>query len=116
MTPEGRVKLAVRTYLDMIGCIPASKAPNAATSHCGYYFMPVSNGMGVHGIGDIQGHYKGFYFTIETKVEKKDPTPLQQHQINAVNLSGGKAFVVRGAEDLGELRAWVEDVDSRWVF
>ena len=107
MTAEGLVKKSVIAYLTMIGCVPASQAPLATQAHRGYYFMPVSNGMGVHGIPDIVGHYKGFYFAIETKVEKKNPTPLQQHQINAINLSGGKAFVVRGCDDLGELKEWV---------
>jgi hypothetical protein len=111
MTPEGLVKKAVQTYLNSIGCIAASKAPLATKAHYGYYFMPVSNGMGVHGVCDIQGHYKGFYFAIETKVEKKNPTALQEHQIKAINISGGKAIVVRGAEDLGELKAWVRAVD-----
>ena len=70
---------------------------------------------GTAGIPDFIGHYKGFYFAIETKVEKKNPTPLQVHQINAISVSGGKAFVIRGAEDLGELKEWVMRVDLRLV-
>ncbi len=111
MTPEGAVKKSVKDYLESIGCISAAKAPLANADNQGYYFLPVSNGMGVHGICDIQGHYKGFYFALETKTAKKDPTPLQQHQINAINVSKGKAIVIRGAEDLGELKAWVRQVD-----
>lgn len=111
MTPEGAVKDSIKTYLTMIGCIAASKAPQATPAHHGYFFMPVSNGMGVHGIPDIVGQYKGFFFAIETKIEKKNPTTLQQHQINAINISGGKAFVVRGVGDLGELKDWIRAVD-----
>ena len=112
MTPEGLVKQKVREYLNSIGCIPASKAPLATPAHHGYYFMPVSNGMGVHGIPDTIGHYKGFFFAVETKVEKKNPTALQAHQLKAIEMSGGKAFVVRGAEDLGEIKEWVRRVDA----
>ena len=110
-TPEGLVKDAVKAYLNMVGCVPASKAPLATKAHYGYYFMPVPFGHGVSGIPDFIGHYKGFFLAIETKVEKKNPTALQQHQINAINISRGKAFVVRGADDLGELKAWVRQVN-----
>lgn len=111
MTPEGLVKAAVKNYLEMIGCVPASKAPLATPAHHGYYFMPVPFGHGVSGIPDFVGHYKGFFFGVETKVEKKDPTPLQRHQINAITISGGKAFVVRGCDDLQELKDWVMKVN-----
>jgi len=106
MTPEGEVKKKVQEYLTMIGCISASKAPLVTQAHHGYYFMPVSNGMGVHGIPDIVGHYKGFFFAIETKVEKKNPTPLQEHQLKAIQVSGAKSFVIRGCKDLEALKAW----------
>lgn len=109
MTPEGKVKKAVRDYFESIGCIAASKAPEVVEDQAGYYCMPVSNGMGVHGIPDIIGHYKGRFFAVETKVAGKNPTPLQQHQLKAINLTGGKAFVVRGAEDLDQLKAWVRE-------
>jgi len=108
MTPEGKVKSAVTTYLTSIGCISASKAPLATQAHHGWFFAPVSNGMGVHGIPDIIGAYRGFFFAIETKVEKKDPTALQWHQINAISVSGGASFVVRGVNGLAELKEWVE--------
>lgn len=107
MTPEGAVKKAVTTLLIAVGCIPAGKAGEASDRNDGWYYMPVSNGMGVHGIPDIIGHYKGQFFSVETKVENKNPTPLQQLQLNAITASGGKAFVVRGVNDLKELRCWL---------
>lgn len=111
MTPEGEVKKAVKTYLEMIGCIPASKAPLATPAHHGWYFMPVPFGHGVSGIPDFIIFYKGFGCVVETKDEKKNPTPLQQHQLNAITVSGGKAFVVRGCDDLQELKDWVMAVN-----
>lgn len=110
-TPEGIVKDAVKAYLNSIGCVPASKAPLATPAHHGYYFMPPANGMGVSGIPDFVGHYKGRFFSVETKVEGKDPTPLQKHQIMAIRMSGAQAFVVRGADNLEELKAWVKLVN-----
>lgn len=115
-TPEGDVKKVIKSYLEMIGCIPASRAVIASANHCGYYFMPVSNGMGVHGIPDFIGHYKGRFFAIEAKVAKKDPTALQQHQLSAINISGGESFVVRGLDDLDELRDFVSRADSLSMF
>ena len=108
-TGESIVKQAVKDYLTMVGCITAGKAALATQAHTGWYFMPVGGYMsGVSGIPDFIGHIRGHFFSVETKVEKKNPTPLQQHQINAINLSGGKAFVVRGVNDLEEFKEWVK--------
>ena len=112
MTGEGRVKDALKKYLTSIGLIPASQAPLATQANTGWFFMPVSNGMGVSGIPDFIGVYKGRFFAVETKVEKKNPTALQQHQINAINLTGGAAFVMRGEGDLEEIKAWVCKIDK----
>lgn len=114
-TPEGEVKKVIKSYLEMIGCIPASRAVVVSANHCGYYFMPVSNGMGVHGIPDFIGHYKGRFFAIEAKVDEKDPTALQQHQLSAINISGGGSFVVRGLDDLDEFRNFVRHVDLKLI-
>lgn len=111
MTPERQVKMAVRTYLESIGCVPAAKAAGSKDG-IGYFFMPVAGIGGVSGIPDFVGHYRGFFFAIETKVEKKNPTALQQIQIDTITLTGGEAFVVRGATDLGEIKEWVRGVDA----
>lgn len=110
MTPEGEVKKAVKTYLEAIGCLPSAKA-DGRREGIGYYFMPVMGIGGVSGIPDFVGHYRGFFFAIEAKEEKKNPTPLQALQIDAINRTGGKAFVVRGEDDLGEVMEWVETTD-----
>ena len=102
MTPEGKVKAECKKVLD------------ALKPDC-WYFMPVSSGMGRHGIADFVGCYKGMMFTIETKaVGKGRPTTLQQLMMDTVNRAGGLAVVVGGADgfDVGELR-WLitgEDV------
>lgn len=114
-TPEGEVKKVIKSYLEMIGCIPASRAVAVSARHCGYYFMPVPNGRGVNGIPDFIGHYKGRFFAIEAKEERKDPTALQQHQLSAINISGGESFVVRGLDDLSEFRDFVRAVDLKLI-
>lgn len=112
MTGEGRVKDALKKYLISIGLIPASQAPLATQANTGWFFMPVSNGMGVSGIPDFIGAYKGRFFAVETKVEKKNPTALQAHQINAINLTGGAAFVMRGEHDLWNIMEWVSSINQ----
>ena len=111
MTGEGRVKDALKKYLTSIGLIPASQAPLVTQENTGWFFMPVSNGMSVSGIPDFIGQYKGRFFAVETKTEKKNPTALQTQQIKAINLTGGAAFVMRGEYDLGEIEAWVSKID-----
>lgn len=111
-TKEGDVKNAVKDLLVEFGLIPAAKAPNVTEENTGWFFMPVSNGMGVHGIPDIIGHHFGYFFSIETKTEKKDPTPLQDHQINAINMTGAKNFVIRGVADVDQLRTWLNQVEK----
>jgi len=101
MTPEGKVKAECKKVLD------------ALKPDC-WYFMPVSFGMGSHGIPDFIGCYKGMMFTIETKAGKGRPTTLQQLTMDKVNSAGGLAVVVGGADgfDVGRLR-WLitgEDV------
>jgi hypothetical protein len=105
-TPEGQIKLLTKNYLNSIGLIPAGKAAEAKASNTGWYFMPVSNGLGVHGIPDFVGHYQGRYFAIETKVSGKAPTPLQKHQLRALTLTGAFALVVTCEEDLKFFESW----------
>lgn len=118
MTPEGKVKSDHANYLQMIGCVPASKAALATKAHKGYYFDPVPTGMGVAGIHDRQGHYKGRYFSIEYKAPgrrneaNRGMTAQQKHQYDAINFSGGLAMVYDGEEDdKAVFKAWVRSVD-----
>ena len=80
-TPEGKVKDAVKALL---------KERHA------WYFMPVSNGMGVVGIPDIICCYRGLFIAIEAKAPGKlhTTTPNQKRVISAINTSGGMAVVV----------------------
>ena len=79
MTPEGKVKAAVRKVLD---------ANNV------YYFMPAANGFGRAGIPDIICCCRGQFIALELKAGKGKTTALQDREIAAINEHGGIAIVV----------------------
>lgn len=92
-TPEGRVKAAVKRWLEKHRC---------------YYFMPVSNGMGRSGIPDFICCFpwlNGRFVAIETKApgKWKDTTVNQDREIRRINMAGGKAIVVDDASQLDEI-------------
>jgi Holliday junction resolvase len=95
MTPEGRVKAAVRKVLDAEGV---------------YYFMPAANGFGRAGILDIICCVNGFFLAIELKAGKGKTTALQDREIAAINDHGGLAIVVNetNINEVKEKLAWIK--------
>ena len=105
-TPEGKVKAQIKKYLKTL------KA---------YWFLPVSNGMGAHGIPDIiacvptvitqdmVGKEFGLFVGIEVKKpgrrgeKNAGASALQMVQIGAINTAGGKAGVCDCVEQVEEL-------------
>jgi len=87
MTPEGKVKKAVKEYLKSLGA---------------WYYMPVSNGMGRVGCPDILACYQGRFIAIETKApgKRKAVTPNQQREIDDILSANGLALVVDDVEQL----------------
>ena len=108
-TPEGATKSQVKSLLKEFGLVSAAEAAKAAgkVTASGWYYMPVSNGMGVSGIPDFVGHFHGRFFAIETKAPGKKPTALQQFQLDALSTTGAARFVVSGQEGVWELGAWL---------
>lgn len=90
MTPEGRIKAAVKKYLD---------------AHGVWHFSPVSNGMGRHGIPDIICCWRGRFLGIEVKApgKRSNTSPLQQREIAAIQAAEGVALVVDDVEQLKEV-------------
>ncbi len=92
MTPEGKVKQGVKTYLKtlMVGGMPV------------WFFMPVQNGMGVVGIPDFLCSIGGKLLAIETKAPGRlgTVTANQRNQIDQINASGATAIVIDSVEDL----------------
>lgn len=89
MTPEGRVKHAVKQELKRRDI---------------WYFMPVSNGMGQVGIPDFICCWEGKFLAIETKAPgKKGQTTANQDRIIAkIKDHWGMAIVVDDVSQLVE--------------
>ena len=87
MTPEGRVKQAVKKVLKDRGI---------------WYFMPMQNGFGVVGIPDFVCCWNGRFLAIETKApgKKSGTTPNQERRIQEIVEHGGNAFVI---DDVAQL-------------
>lgn len=93
MTPEGKVKAAVKAELD------------AYPRH--YREMPVPSGFGKSGL-DFTVCFYGFFLAIETKAPGKVPTPRQENTIRDIRAAGGRALVVDSIEKCkGELREFL---------
>lgn len=77
MTPEKKVKDAIRAYLKGIGA---------------YYFMPVQMGYGASTL-DFLICYKGRFYGVEAKRDGGKPTPRQESVMQAIVDSGGSVCV-----------------------
>lgn len=108
MTPEGRLKQQVKKLLEERGFWRAgsAKPPDVA----GWYYMPVSNGMGVHGIPDFVCCWAGQFFSIETKAPGKSPTPQQDRRHEEIRAAKGWVLV---ADDLEQVRTFLDGRHSR---
>lgn len=87
MTPEGKVKKAIKAYLDSIHC---------------YYFMPVQTGFGRATV-DILVCHKGQFYGIEVKKpDPKNPIPKvtarQDEIMFLIRQAGGIAFATSSVE------------------
>ena len=88
MTPEGKVKKKVIELLKELGV---------------YYFIPVSNGMGVMGIFDIVCCINTVFVGVECKSDaKKKPTPLQTRNAQKAAKAGAVIFLAH-IDNLTEL-------------
>lgn len=91
MTPEGRVKAAIKELLSKFH-------PHV------YYHMPVQNGMGSPCL-DFNGAAAGIRFDIEAKAPGEKPTARQKLTIADLEAAGSKVFVIDG--DVSELSKWL---------
>jgi hypothetical protein len=94
MTPEGKVKEAVKKELKKRGI---------------WYYMPVQNGMGVVGIPDIVGCWDGWFIAIETKApgKLKNVTPNQRRRLAEIEAAKGLALVI---DDIAVLRSILDNL------
>lgn len=95
MKPEAKVKAAVKAILKEYGA---------------WYFCPVSNGMGTHGIPDFIVCYLGQFVAIECKAGNGTTTALQDMQLNAIAASGGRIRIVN-EDDIDRVRYLLKDIE-----
>tara|TARA_R110000772_G_scaffold71363_3_gene156486 strand:+ start:2476 stop:2847 length:372 start_codon:yes stop_codon:yes gene_type:complete len=105
-TPEGRVKDAIKKHLK-------TYYPD------NFHFLPVSNGMGRHGIpdfvcsiptvitADMVGDTIGVFVGIEAKTLKGKVSPLQSQCLGDISRSYGAAIVVWGSDDVGRIDGYL---------
>lgn len=94
MTPEGRVKEAVKSILDRY-------KPDL------WHFMPRGSTFGVCGVPDILGVYKGRMFGIECKAGRNKPSPMQCMQMTRIRQAGGITMVVN-EDNIGDVEKFLE--------
>ena len=78
-TPEARVKNTIKSILAL---------------HGAYRVMPVSNGMGAHGIPDFLVCHHGRFIGIEAKAGNNRPTELQLSNLRQIEAAGGVGLVI----------------------
>ena len=90
MTPEGRVKTAIKKRLASRGI---------------WFYMPVQNGMGVVGIPDFICCWGSKFLAIEAKAPGKrgNTTPNQEHRMAEIRKAGGIAVVIDDVSQLDEV-------------
>ena len=96
-TPEGEIKDQVRKVLDEMGA---------------YYFFPAANGYGRTGIPDVIACVGGHFVGIECKAGSKQPTALQQRELDNIEKAEGTGLLVN-ADNIGNLKNILENAYER---
>jgi Holliday junction resolvase len=96
-TPEGEIKDQVRKILDEMGA---------------YYFFPAANGYGRTGIPDVIACIGGHFIGIECKAGSKQPTALQQRELDNIEKAEGTGLVVN-ADNIGNFKNILENAYER---
>lgn len=114
MTPEGRVKAAIKKRLQEV-------APQ------GFHFLPVSNGMGRHGIPDficcvptvitpdMVGGAIGVFVGVEAKTYTGKISDLQEVCLDDIKDASGSALVVWGSDDVGKIDEYMDSIFNNEV-
>lgn len=98
MTPEGAVKAAIRKWLEARGVWFAGRAPPQVVT--GWMWMPVPMGMGVAGIPDFCGIYKGRPLYVEAKAPGGKASENQKRRHEEIRMAGGVMVLADSVETL----------------
>lgn len=106
-TPEAKVKAAIKKWLTSQGFWAAGgKRPEEVS---GFYYMPVSNGMGVHGVPDFVCVCNGRALFIEAKAPGGKCTENQIRRHEEIRAAGGLVIVAYSVDDVKKVfTAWRE--------
>jgi hypothetical protein len=94
MTPEGKIKVEIKRIL---------------AEYSVYYCMPAGTGYGHSGIADFCCCINGHFLAIEAKAGSKQPTALQQQELDKVDAAGGVAICIN-AENIFHLPTLLEEI------
>jgi hypothetical protein len=95
VTPEAKVKAAVRRILD---------------KHDAYYFFPPGMGLGRAGVPDIIICHRGYFIAVECKATPKEkPTALQLRELSLIREAEGFAIVIH-CDNLADLDDLLEKI------
>lgn len=94
MTPEGKIKAAIKSILDALPKL--------------YYDMPVPGGWGRSSL-DFVGCWHGRFFAIEAKAPGKSMTPRQELAAEKMLGAGAIVFEIDGPDGLAELKSWLDN-------
>lgn len=83
MAEEKNFEKKVKAYLDSIGA---------------WYLKTISNGYQRAGVPDLLICHRGKFIGIELKATRGRATPLQKHEIEKIQASGGYATVLRPSD------------------
>jgi len=86
-TPEGQLTFSVKQLLNSVGI---------------FHWKHFGGPMGVKGVPDILGCYRGKLLGIELKAPNGKVSPEQEDFIRRINRAGGLAFVARDLETVIE--------------
>ena len=92
MTPEGRVKAAIKRVL---------------IKHNVYFEMPVPSGYGKSGL-DFTCCCQGWFFAIEAKAPGKRATDRQLLRMREMEDAGARVFEIDGPDGLRKLEEWLK--------
>jgi hypothetical protein len=108
MTPEGRVKKMVSSYL--------KELDNHLTVHGQelYYSMFVPSGYGKNNMLDYTICLAGHYVAIETKAPGEWLNAQQRLTCRSLYRAGATVFIISRGEGLDAFKRWVERTAPAW--
>jgi hypothetical protein len=101
MTPEGKVKIWVKAWLDKY--LPGH-----------FRYMPPGGSFGMAGMPDIVLCWRAIFIAIEVKSDEGELTALQLNTLRRIQAAGGVAAVIRG-KDVERMLLIKKLAEDKWA-